>query len=381
MAVLAIVIVVAYGTSTRSFHTSIDSQYRDQASSIVKQQVELIKNADISEAALLSTYKITSHAFCINPADITTALDATAPSQPCDIPLSGWGGSGNKVFTVSNTYVSSSQTFRVNINWPSAENRTQTATSYYKPSDSFVACPSSGIPGDVSCVGAGPTQPVATNPPAFSVSLTALPTTVSFSGTTSLKWTLSNVKNTPCTASSNPAGFWSGSFLATSDTSGHASASLTSAGSVVFTLHCIAFDGSDADGVAGVTVNPAPKPIVATTDATAVTYSSATLNGTVDPNGYTTSYLFNYGTSITYGLTTPAVSVGLVSGPVSTSVSISPTTTYHFQICATNTYGTVCGVDKTFTTAALPPPSYPPPPYPPPSYPPPPYPPPCYMKC
>ena len=47
-----------------------------------------------------------------------------------------------------------------------------------------------------------------------------------------------------------------------------------------------------------------PLPTVTTTAATNVTSSSATLNGTVNPNGLTTSVYFQYGTTSGYGITT-----------------------------------------------------------------------------
>ena len=53
--------------------------------------------------------------------------------------------------------------------------------------------------------------------------------------------------------------------------------------------------------------------------ATNVTVTSATLNGTVDPNGRATTWYFEYGTTTGYGSQTPARSAG--SGTTSTSVS------------------------------------------------------------
>lgn len=94
----------------------------------------------------------------------------------------------------------------------------------------------------------------------------------------------------------------------------------------------------------------------ATTDAaTAVTSSTATLNGTVDPNGTATSYSFEYGTSTSYGSTTPSVNAG--SGTASTSASadltgLAPDTTYDYQLVATNAAGTTYGGNVTFTTPA-----------------------------
>jgi hypothetical protein len=90
--------------------------------------------------------------------------------------------------------------------------------------------------------------------------------------------------------------------------------------------------------------------------ATDVTDTSATLHGTVDPNGQATTYHFEYGTSTSYGRRVPAldVSVGsdLTSHAVSQSISgLEPNTTYHFRIVATNASGTTDGADMTFKTS------------------------------
>src|SRR5262249_52150270 len=46
---------------------------------------------------------------------------------------------------------------------------------------------------------------------------------------------------------------------------------------------------------------PTPPPVVATNPATNVGNFSATLNGTVNPNGLTTAVHFDYGTTTSYG--------------------------------------------------------------------------------
>lgn len=96
-----------------------------------------------------------------------------------------------------------------------------------------------------------------------------------------------------------------------------------------------------------------PLPIVTTTEATNVETSSASLNGTVNPNGYNTSYSFEYGTTTSYGSTTSSVNIGSSTSAQSVSTSISnlqTNTTYHYRIKASNSYGTVYGSDMTFTT-------------------------------
>jgi hypothetical protein len=105
-----------------------------------------------------------------------------------------------------------------------------------------------------------------------------------------------------------------------------------------------------------------PGPPGATTGAPAnLTQTTATVTGTVDPNGAETTYHFEYGTSTSYGLTTAdqVVSGGAVA--VQTTLSgLTADTTYHFRLVATNAAGTTRGADRTLHTQ--PPPANPRPP-------------------
>ena len=107
-----------------------------------------------------------------------------------------------------------------------------------------------------------------------------------------------------------------------------------------------------ARGIVGV---PAVPVASATTGApTNVTATSATLNGTVNPNGSSTTVYFQYGTSTAYGSQTAnQVLTGSTSQSVMANVSgLTTGTTYHYRIVATNAGGTSTGNDVTFTTAA-----------------------------
>lgn len=104
--------------------------------------------------------------------------------------------------------------------------------------------------------------------------------------------------------------------------------------------------------------DPVPQPPVATTGAAqAVGQTTVTLTGTVDPNARPTTYSFEYGTSTTYGLQTSEQPAGDgdtaadVSAPVT---GLTPSTTYHYRLVATNADGVSRGEDRTFTTAATP---------------------------
>jgi hypothetical protein len=99
----------------------------------------------------------------------------------------------------------------------------------------------------------------------------------------------------------------------------------------------------------------AASPGATTSPATQVTATSATLNGTVDPNKQDTNYHFEYGKTTAYGSSTP--SQGPVKGNSAKSVSaqltqLAPSTTYHFRLVATNASGVAQTTDRTFATLA-----------------------------
>jgi phosphodiesterase/alkaline phosphatase D-like protein len=109
-----------------------------------------------------------------------------------------------------------------------------------------------------------------------------------------------------------------------------------------------------------VTATLATAPDVTTQAASPVAKTTATLNGTVDPNDGTVSDChFEYGLSApAYGSTAPCVPANPLEGdgPVAVKAEISgltAATTYHFRLVATNAAGTVQGSDLEFTTSAL----------------------------
>jgi hypothetical protein len=108
-----------------------------------------------------------------------------------------------------------------------------------------------------------------------------------------------------------------------------------------------------ADGIFTTSATPAAD----TGAATDLAATSATLNGTVDPNGRATTWYFEYGTSTGYGTRTPAQSAGAGPDPVPVSAPISnlrPGRLYHFRVVATSDAGTDRGPDKTFTVGSAP---------------------------
>ena len=98
-----------------------------------------------------------------------------------------------------------------------------------------------------------------------------------------------------------------------------------------------------------------PLPSALTEPADAVTGNSARLNGTINPNGATTTAYFEFGTTLGYGLTTTGVNVGDGDGsaPVSHTVTgLEPGFTYHFRAVGSNSFGVVQGDDMTFALYA-----------------------------
>jgi phosphodiesterase/alkaline phosphatase D-like protein len=104
--------------------------------------------------------------------------------------------------------------------------------------------------------------------------------------------------------------------------------------------------------------SPPDLPVVDSTSASGVGKESATLNATIKPGYGPTVYRFEYGPSTSYGSRT------YPGGPLeaddqdhtaSTGISeLSPATTYHFRVLATNFAGTTFGPDEAFTTPGSP---------------------------
>jgi hypothetical protein len=100
---------------------------------------------------------------------------------------------------------------------------------------------------------------------------------------------------------------------------------------------------------------------ITTLPATDVEPSEATLNGSLDPDGYVTHFYFEYGKTKSYGQKVPVPpgdEVG-TTAPGSTAVetlatNLEPGTTYHFRLVASNESGTSKGGDQIFTTPQAP---------------------------
>jgi hypothetical protein len=98
-----------------------------------------------------------------------------------------------------------------------------------------------------------------------------------------------------------------------------------------------------------------PAPSIEGAAAVNVTREAADLTARIDPNGFDTTYRFEWGTSTAYGTRVPVpdadIGAGSVGVPVSTHLSglHADKTTYHWRIVATNENGTTTGGgDHTF---------------------------------
>jgi DNA-binding beta-propeller fold protein YncE len=98
-------------------------------------------------------------------------------------------------------------------------------------------------------------------------------------------------------------------------------------------------------------------PIALADPPTNVSPNSATLTGSLNPQGVSGTYRFEYGPTTNYGTTSPetavaAASTGVVVG--ADTAGLEPNTTYHYRLVVANNGGTtiVYSSDATFTTYA-----------------------------
>ncbi|MGC2373634.1 MAG: hypothetical protein WA484_07145 [Solirubrobacteraceae bacterium] len=104
------------------------------------------------------------------------------------------------------------------------------------------------------------------------------------------------------------------------------------------------------------TTSIAALPEVVTGVPVEVSANSATLTGSVNPEGVPTVYEFDLGTDTTYGSRVFG-EAGSSSVPVGVSVGVQGLqagTAYHYRLVASNVYGTVYGADQTLITPGFP---------------------------
>jgi len=97
-------------------------------------------------------------------------------------------------------------------------------------------------------------------------------------------------------------------------------------------------------------------PVVQTGAVSGVTPTSASISGTVDPEGIQTSYAFEVGTDTGYSGAKLYGDAGSGEGaePITVALEdLAPGTTYHYRLTASNADGTSYGQDMTFTTPGI----------------------------
>jgi hypothetical protein len=95
--------------------------------------------------------------------------------------------------------------------------------------------------------------------------------------------------------------------------------------------------------------------VVSTLPASQIAFTSATLNGTVNPRGATAYAWFEYGTTPGYGSASSPQNLGNGSSSINVSQTLpqlTANTTYYFRIDASNQFGMSYGANQTFTTAS-----------------------------
>ena len=89
-----------------------------------------------------------------------------------------------------------------------------------------------------------------------------------------------------------------------------------------------------------------------------ITSTTATLNGSLKPDGIETEYKFQYGIDKNYDLQTALVDAGAGTGTLSVDsgqlTKLQPGRIYHYRLVAQNELGTTFGEDRTFTVPAKP---------------------------
>jgi hypothetical protein len=120
-----------------------------------------------------------------------------------------------------------------------------------------------------------------------------------------------------------------------------------------FRLTCSSPAGTSTGG--DLTFGSAGPPIVQTGSAQGASTSGVTLTGSVNPQGLSTNWYFQYGLTASYGSKTASKSAGSGTSPTGVSAAIASLkagTTYHYRLVGQSSAGTTYGSDVTFTTVA-----------------------------
>lgn len=115
----------------------------------------------------------------------------------------------------------------------------------------------------------------------------------------------------------------------------------------------LSFTTNNGGGGCTYNCNGGAAPIVTTNYVSNLNYNSATMNGTVNPNGSNTNYWFEYGQTSSLGQTTGFQYLGNYSGPQNVTgqmYNLLSNMNYYYRVVAQNSYGTTYGSIYNFTT-------------------------------
>lgn len=350
MVVLTLAIAATYTLSSRAYQSGLNAQYRDQATSLAQQQVELLKEADTSLPSNIGTYTSSPNvSYCVDPA----TKSRVTSSNPDDCLFSNF-------YKVTYKYIDATKTFQVIAKWDTTSGTSQQAVVYYKPRDSFngslqSACQPSST--DPLCAS------TRTDVPSIAVSVN--PAQINVGATVTVTWDSINVNLGSCTAT-GPGGF-SGTNVR-SNHGDYVTTPISPEGSYNFQVACNDQAGNPVPPRPATLTVIRPYPDTSTSAANPISYNSATLNGTVNPQGFAISscqFWFDRVSAYSFSHSLPGhgAAVNCSPSPGSTTASVTAaltgltaSTNYYFQLCATNSYGTTCSAGSSFTTTGSPPP-------------------------
>jgi hypothetical protein len=156
-------------------------------------------------------------------------------------------------------------------------------------------------------------------------------------------------------ATENPQSFSASglpSGLSLNAATGVISGTVTTAGSSSVVISASNNGGADSRTLS-LAIIP-PPPVVQTGSASSVSYQSAVMNGTVNPNGLAGLYYFEYGTTDALGSRTDDALLlgGTTAQPVSggSSASLNAATTYYYRLVAVTSSGSSLGSKLTLKT-------------------------------
>jgi Ca2+-binding RTX toxin-like protein len=126
---------------------------------------------------------------------------------------------------------------------------------------------------------------------------------------------------------------------------------------VIYHARIVAQNAAGASKGGDVTFATGAVPGVTTGPVFDIEPSTATVGGTVNPNGKDTTVWFEYGRTTDYGLRTSVQSIGAGTKDVAVQgalTGLQPGLRYHYRVVARSSAGTAAGRDASFGTASLP---------------------------